>query len=109
MHLIKDINIRHIAEKSVPYLLHNDQKQNRLCTQGWMQDKAKKTNFLSKFITGDESWIDGYDPETKQQSSQWMSPSTQRQTGRQRGGGKAGQVKLQEHIGLFSPTGNYSQ
>jgi hypothetical protein len=28
-------------------------------------------DFLSKVITGDESWIYGYDPETKQQSSQW--------------------------------------
>jgi hypothetical protein len=26
---------------------------------------------LSRVITGDESWIYGYDPETKQQSSQW--------------------------------------
>jgi hypothetical protein len=27
-------------------------------------------------ITGDESWIYGYDPETKQQSSQWKSPNS---------------------------------
>jgi hypothetical protein len=29
-------------------------------------------------ITGDESWIYGYDPEAKQQSSQWMSPQSPR-------------------------------
>jgi hypothetical protein len=27
-------------------------------------------DFLSKVVTGDESWIYGYDPETKQQLSQ---------------------------------------
>ena len=25
-------------------------------------------------MTGDESWVYGYDPETKQQSSQWKRP-----------------------------------
>jgi hypothetical protein len=33
---------------------------------------------LSRVITGDESWIYGYDPETKQQSSQWKSPNSPR-------------------------------
>ena len=28
-------------------------------------------NFLSSVITGDESWVYGYNLETKQQSSQW--------------------------------------
>jgi hypothetical protein len=32
-------------------------------------------DFLSKVITGDVSWIYRYDPETKQQSSQWNWPS----------------------------------
>ena len=31
-------------------------------------------NVLKKVITGDESWVYGYDPETKQQSSQWKRP-----------------------------------
>ena len=31
-------------------------------------------NDLKKVITGDESWVYGYDPETKQQSSQWKRP-----------------------------------
>ena len=29
-------------------------------------------------MTGDESWINGYDPETKQQSSQWKGPMSPR-------------------------------
>jgi hypothetical protein len=29
---------------------------------------------LLKIITGDETWVYRYDPETKQQSSQWKNP-----------------------------------
>ena len=35
-------------------------------------------NVLKKVITGDESWVNGYDPETKQQSSQWKRPDEPR-------------------------------
>jgi hypothetical protein len=31
--------------------------------------------FLSRVITDDDSWIYSYDPETKQQSSQWKMKS----------------------------------
>jgi hypothetical protein len=34
--------------------------------------------FISRIITGDDSWIYGYDPEIKQQSSQWKSPQSPR-------------------------------
>ena len=30
-------------------------------------------NLLKKVITGDESWVDGYDIEIKDQSSQWKA------------------------------------
>ena len=33
---------------------------------------------MSRVITGDESWVYGYDPETKQQSSQWKSQGSPR-------------------------------
>jgi hypothetical protein len=35
-------------------------------------------HFMSRIITGDETWVYGYDPETKLQSSQWRSPSSPR-------------------------------
>jgi histone-lysine N-methyltransferase SETMAR len=34
--------------------------------------------FLTRVITCDKSWIYSYDPETKQQSSQWKSPNSPR-------------------------------
>jgi hypothetical protein len=37
-----------------------------------LREKANEVpTFISRIITGDESWIYGYDPETKQQSSLW--------------------------------------
>jgi hypothetical protein len=33
---------------------------------------------LSRFITGDENWVYGYDPKTKQQLSQCKSPTSPR-------------------------------
>jgi hypothetical protein len=34
--------------------------------------------FLNTVITSDESWVYGYDPETKVQSSRWKHPTSQR-------------------------------
>jgi histone-lysine N-methyltransferase SETMAR len=75
--LIENLNIRHIAAKFVPHLLTNDQKQRHvnLCLE--VQEKANKDpTFISRIITRDESWIYGYDPETKQQSFLWKSPQS---------------------------------
>jgi hypothetical protein len=44
-------------------------------------DPIKEQNgaiFLSRVITGDDRWIYGYDPVTKQRSSQWKSPKSPR-------------------------------
>jgi hypothetical protein len=35
-------------------------------------------HFMSRIITGDETLVYGYDPETKLQSSHWWSPSSPR-------------------------------
>jgi histone-lysine N-methyltransferase SETMAR len=69
--------MRRIAAKFVPRLLTNDQKQLRenVCLEP--REKANEDpTFISRIITGDESLIYGYDPETKQQSSQCKSPQS---------------------------------
>jgi len=35
--------------------------------------------FISNIITGDETWVGGYDPQTKRQSLQWKSLNSPRQ------------------------------
>ena len=39
------------------------------------EDLKDDPQFLTKDVTGDESWCYGYDPEPEQQSSQWKSPN----------------------------------
>ena len=68
-----------VAAKLVPRILTADQQQQRVnvCTE-LCQLASDSETFLSRVITGDESWVYGYDPETKQQSSQWKSPMSPR-------------------------------
>jgi len=71
--------MKRVAAKFVPHLLSEDQRANRLDVCREMKDQLKSDpDFLSKIITGDESWCKGYDPETTQQSSQWKSASSPR-------------------------------
>jgi hypothetical protein len=77
--LTENLNMRHTAIKSVSQLLTIDQKQRRVNMYLELWGKANKdTTFIPRIITGDESWIHGYDPETKQQSSQRKSQQSPR-------------------------------
>ena len=77
--LTEDLNMRRIAAKFVPNLLTGDQRQRRVDVCQELRELASNDRcFLSRIITGDESWCYGYDPETKQQSSQWTSPQSPR-------------------------------
>ena len=69
------------AAKIFPKLQNFEQKQ-------WCLDIAQEmlTTFnddpdlLKRVITGDESWVYGYDIKTKAQSSQWKRPEEPRPT-----------------------------
>ena len=63
--------------KFVPCLLTAEQKDDRVsvCTDlhEWAHNNP---NFMSSVITGEECWVYGYDPETKQMSSRWNTASS---------------------------------
>jgi hypothetical protein len=68
--LIENLNMCRTAAKYAPWLLTNDQKQQHVNVCLELQEKANKgPTFTSiyRIIMGDESWIYGYDSETKQQ------------------------------------------
>jgi len=49
--------MKRVAAKFVPHLLSEDQRANRLDVCREMKDQLKSDpDFLSKIITGDESW-----------------------------------------------------
>jgi len=72
--LTEKLQMRRVAAKIVPKLLTEDQKQHRIHLSEELLQKANDDeSFLKHVITGDETWVFGYDVETKAQSSQWTS------------------------------------
>jgi len=70
--LTADLGLRSVSAKFVPKLLTMEQEQLRLeIAQDMLDCVESDSNFLNTVVTGDESWVYGYDPETKAQSSQW--------------------------------------
>jgi len=66
-----DLGLRRVPAKFVPKLLTVEQKQLRQeIAQDMLDCVESDSNFLNTVITGDESWVYGYDPATKAQSSQ---------------------------------------
>jgi hypothetical protein len=77
--LTENMNMRRIAVEFIPQLLTNAQEQRciNLCA-GLGEEANGHPTFISRIIMCDESWIYGYDSETKQQLSQWKSPQSPR-------------------------------
>jgi histone-lysine N-methyltransferase SETMAR len=61
-----DLNMHRIAAKFVPRLLTPEQKEHfvTIC-QELRQRAMDDSSFMSRVITGDESWVYGYYPKTK--------------------------------------------
>ena len=75
--LTTDLNMRQVSAKFVPRVLTVKQKQQRSSISLELCDlAASDSSFLGNVIMGDETWVYGYDPETKVQSSEWKSPSS---------------------------------
>ncbi len=71
--LRKDLRMSRICAKFVPRLLSMEEKTNRiLCCQEWIQMTQDDGDLINRIVTGDESWVWAYDPETKKESSQWI-------------------------------------
>jgi len=64
--LTEELGVQHVAAKFVPRILTADQMHLRIsvCTE-LHQLATDDETFLSRVITGDESWVYVYDPETK--------------------------------------------
>jgi len=77
--LAYSLNMRCISARFVPRLLSDDQKALHISVCRELKQHARDDpNFISSTITGNETWVYGYDPETEQQSSQWKSPNSPR-------------------------------
>lgn len=77
--LTNDFGMRKLCAKMVPKNLSAEQKQHRMdVAQDCLEQAENDPTLMDRVITGDESWFFQYDPETKRQSSQWLSPNAPR-------------------------------
>jgi len=78
--LMEDLNMKRVSTKFVPWLLTENQKDNRLNVCYDLREQVgNDPQILSKVETRDETWCYSYDPETKQALSQWKTPVQQKQ------------------------------
>lgn len=84
-----------LSARWIPRLLTNEQKQVRaqMSLDLFHRFDADPTNFKSRVVTGDETWVYHYDPETKSQSMQWL-PKGNRPPVKARVAKSAGKVML---------------
>jgi len=77
--LTEQLNMHQIAAKFVLRVLTQDQKDSRVVIcQELKETVINDPTLLLNVITGDESIVYAYDPETKLQFSQWKSPASPR-------------------------------
>ncbi|UYV76155.1 hypothetical protein LAZ67_13002887 [Cordylochernes scorpioides] len=68
----EDLKLKKTPAKFIPRFLTNEQKLCRLATcEDIMEMTRTDPEWKDKIITGDETWVYGYDPETKPQSAEW--------------------------------------
>ena len=66
-----ELQMQKVCAKLVPKILTDEQKENRVSTSHKLLDRVRcDPDFLEQVITGDETWVFEYDPETNRQSSE---------------------------------------
>jgi histone-lysine N-methyltransferase SETMAR len=68
------LHLSKLSARWVPKALRDDQKAQRAACAVHFLNKydADPHDFLDRLVTGDETWIYQYDPETKIQGKQWL-------------------------------------
>ena len=66
-----------VCARWVPKELTEERKRERLdvCSRHLARSRKKGDNFLQQIVTGDETWVHHYEPESKRQSMQWKYAS----------------------------------
>ncbi|UYV61790.1 hypothetical protein LAZ67_1006570, partial [Cordylochernes scorpioides] len=68
----EDLRLKKTPAKFIPRFLTNEQKLCRLATcEDMLEMTRTDPEWKDKIITGDETWVYGYGPETKRQSAEW--------------------------------------
>jgi len=67
-----------VCARWVPKELTEEHKHKCLdvCSRHLARYREERDNFLQQIVTGDETWIHNYEPESKRHSMQWKHPSS---------------------------------
>ncbi|XP_025405831.1 protein GVQW3-like [Sipha flava] len=77
--LSDELGMKRVSAKSMPKLLTKEQMEHRVEVCLDLKNRVSNdSSFIKSIITGDETWVYGYDPETKFQSSQWKTSNSPR-------------------------------
>ncbi|KAE9523287.1 hypothetical protein AGLY_016235, partial [Aphis glycines] len=75
--LSNELDMRRMTAKLVPTLLMEEQIEHRIEVCLELKNRVSyDPNFIKSIITGDETWVYGYDPEIKVQFSQWKTANS---------------------------------
>lgn len=76
--IFKNLGYSKVCARWVPRALTEDHKAQRktICSELLRRFEAEGDGFLSKIVTGDETWVHHFDPETKRQSMEWHHPQS---------------------------------
>ncbi|UYV85184.1 hypothetical protein LAZ67_X004851 [Cordylochernes scorpioides] len=76
----EDLKLKKTPAKFIPRFLTNEQNLCRLATcEDMMEMTRTDPEWKDKIITGDETWVYGYDPETKPQSAEWRGQTVSKE------------------------------
>jgi hypothetical protein len=72
------LKFRKVCARWVPRGLKDREKMNQMCLslQHFLRYAVDGEGMLNKIVTGDESWVHHYQPESKRSSMQWKHPSS---------------------------------
>ena len=71
-----DLSMKKVCAKMVPKILRDEQQAKRVeISQEILNCLEEDEHFLADVITGDETWVFEYDPETKRQSEEGHTSS----------------------------------
>uniref|UniRef100_A0A8C3CC15 Transposase n=1 Tax=Cairina moschata TaxID=8855 RepID=A0A8C3CC15_CAIMO len=75
----ENLAMRKVCTKFVPRVLSEEQKANRkVICQDLLHHVNEEPDFLDNVVTGDDTWVFEYDPESKRQSTEWHTPASPR-------------------------------
>ena len=68
------LNVKKLCARWIPHKLTDAQKENRVmwCKEMIRRCRGGLSNLIYNIVTGDETWIYSYAPETKRQSAVWV-------------------------------------